>query len=186
MTDYSQPDFYRFNEDSLKLVKFVCSEIKDANSILDLGAGSGIIGIELANKLLPEKLTLLELQEEWGEHLAYNLRTFLDPRVKSEVAFSSFGKWDSSEKFELIVANPPYYLPGHGQESQDKRKHLARTFAVDSWEILLKLIAQNLNHKGNAFIVVKNDPRILKSIYPGPLRLHTTLNNDLAFLRLSF
>lgn len=164
MSDYRQPHFYRFNEDSLKLVNFVSSNVKTASHILDLGAGSGIIGIELANRLGPKELTLLDIQEEWLEYLSHNVKNYLVPEVKSHVIIESFGKWKPAVQYDLIVSNPPYYLPGHGQPNSDKRKEIARSFVKDDWQIFLGLIKRCLAPSGKAFIVVKNDSRIKKEL----------------------
>jgi tRNA1(Val) A37 N6-methylase TrmN6 len=56
--DYSQPDYYRFNSDSITLVNYLLKSMGPTESILDLGAGCGIIGIELARYLSPQKLRI--------------------------------------------------------------------------------------------------------------------------------
>lgn len=163
-SDYSQPEFYRFNEDSLKLVRWIESQVKEANHILDLGAGAGILGIELANFYAPESLTLLEMQEDYLIHLQENLTTQLTVKTNPLVVMSSFGEWKPLRDYDLIVCNPPYYLPGHGHPSADKRKHLSRTFVKDNWDILLDLIEKSLTPEGKAFMVFKKNDLILKKL----------------------
>jgi len=184
MTDYLQPDFYRFNEDSIKLVKYAASKVTEAKSILDLGAGSGIIGIELANILKPENLTLLEVQPEWNEYLQHNIEHFLNSETKALVVESSFGTWEPDKKYDLIVCNPPYYLPGHGQPNADKRKAIARSFMIDGWKELLDLIAKSLGKEGRAFLVVKNEKQILKQIKHPDLHINRDDAGDVVFLSL--
>lgn len=162
--DYSQPDFYRFNSDSIELVKFILNRSLKPLSILDLGAGSGIIGIELARVLKPQFLTCLELQKEFEEHLKKNCEDFLPSEVQADIVISSFGESTFSKKFDLIVCNPPYYLPGAGELPQDARRALARTFLKDSQEILLKAIARYLAENGRAFLVLKKDEKILNGL----------------------
>lgn len=185
MSDYRQPDFYRFNEDSLKLVKFISSKIIKADSILDLGAGSGVIGIELSNMLKPELLTCIEVQRDWDEYLSCNLENILSKEVRSEIIYSSFGELNTDKKYDLIVCNPPYYLPGHGQPSKDIRKNTARSFVVDDWNILLKAISLTLTDQGKAFLVVKNDERILAKVsYPG-LEKKLMFDSDLIYIEFT-
>lgn len=164
MNDYLQPTFYRFNEDSLKLVSFVNSIIKDVDSILDLGAGSGVIGIELSNRLVPKELTLLEAQEDYLPFLETNCQALLRIETKSKIILSSFGEWIPDRKYDLVVCNPPYFLPGHGQKSSDPRKQLARTFEKDSWDILIKLVRDCVSEKGRAFFVIRTDEQLLKHL----------------------
>lgn len=185
MIDYHQPSFYRFNEDSLKLIRFVSSKVSSAGSILDLGAGSGIIGIELANLLKPSHLVLLELQTEYFEYLQFNRDHFLNKEVTCELIESSFKDWKSSEKFDLIVSNPPYYLPGHGQPYRDKRRELARSFVVDNWIVLLDCIRDSLSPGGKAYLVVKNDQKILAQIKHQFLNIDFENEGDLVFVTLT-
>lgn len=186
MSDYLQPDFYRFNEDSIKLVKFVASQVSCAKSILDLGAGSGIIGIELANILRPKELTLLEVQPEWNDYLQHNVKHFLNADTYPSIVESSFGNWNPDKQYDLIVCNPPYYLPGHGQPNADKRKAIARSFRIDGWKELLDLIARALTPEGRAFLVVKNEKQILKQIQHPSLQITIEDSGDVTFVYLTF
>jgi len=162
--DYDQPDFYRFNEDSLKLVKWVLLRVSSAETILDLGAGSGIIGIELARALLPRKLCLVEVQNEYAAHLNTNTKRFLPPCVSSEIQIQSFSQYTASEKFDVIVSNPPYYLPDNGELSSNLNRAVARSFIIDSWKILLEKIADSLSVQGACYIVLKQDNRLYEYI----------------------
>lgn len=162
MTDYLQPDFYRFNSDSLKLITFIQAQNLSPQSLLDMGAGSGILGIELARHFDVSHLTLLELQKDFRELLEKNSHTFLSRGTETEILIQSFEDFHPGKKFDLIVSNPPYYLPGHGQESLDKRRMLARSFIQDGPKVLLKKMKEALAPKGRAYIVLKNDEKILK------------------------
>lgn len=160
---YSQPSFYRFNQDSFKLIQFVSNLALKPRSILDLGAGSGIIGLELALKFVPLSLTLVEIQDDFKEHLEKNVST-TGTRVNTEIVISSFGEFQTSHKFDLIVCNPPYYLPGHGESPVDPRRAIARSFLKDSWDILLRVIENSLSEEGHGFIVLKNNHTLFEHI----------------------
>lgn len=164
MTDYFQPEFYRFNEDSLRLVKWVLNKTTEANHILDLGAGCGIIGIELARVLKPENLNLVELQTDFVPYIHKNCSLFLQSTITVRISETSFQDWKPAHKFDLIVSNPPYFLPGHGEQSQDERKGLARSFIRDNWRILMEKIDESLSDHGKAFLVIRKDNRIVKEI----------------------
>lgn len=186
MNDYIQPSFYRFNEDSLKLVKWLASRKPQCTNLLDLGAGCGVIGIELSNYLLPAKLTLLEGQKEFIPYLENNISTQLKAEPDIEIVESTFGQWNPPSQYDLIVCNPPYYLKGHGQEASDPAKNMARSFVVDDWRVLLKLIEKALAKTGRAFMVVKNDHRILKEVEKSSdLELIIHQQDELVFLELS-
>jgi tRNA1Val (adenine37-N6)-methyltransferase len=186
MNDYYQPSFYRFNEDSLHLVKFVASKVKNISNLLDLGAGSGILGIELSNILMPKNLCFVEAQSEWEPFLSYNLNKFLSFEIQSRIFFSTFGDWIPEERFDLIISNPPYFLPGHGQSSPDKRREISRSFIIDGWAVLLNKISRALSPHGKAFIVVRNDERILQEIIKNKdsLMIRTFTNKNTVFVEL--
>jgi tRNA1Val (adenine37-N6)-methyltransferase len=162
--DYLQPNFYRFNEDSLILVNWILQNKANATSVLDLGAGSGIIGIELAAKLKSHDLTLLELQPEFLPFLEMNCRKFLPSTVKCEIIIKSFNEYIALKKYDLIVSNPPYYLPDSSRLSPHRQRALARTFTVDGWKVLLELIERSLKYDGEAYLVVKHDNKLLSLI----------------------
>lgn len=156
MTDYHQPEFYRFNEDSLALVKEVVHLDLHPGSILDIGAGSGVIGIELALKLVAPTIHFLELQKEWEPFLSKNIEQYLnDFQVK--VFWSSVGKWIPEIKYDLIVANPPYYLPENGRISPDQVRAKCRSFLEDDWGSLLSKSSSALAPGGKAFFVTARE-----------------------------
>lgn len=161
MSDYLQPDFYRFNEDSLKLVKWVKTQEKEISRIADLGAGSGVIGIELARTFRPQGLLLLELQDCFAPFLRENCSLFLPEETRPEILISSFGAWMPKSDFDVIVCNPPYYLPGRGEASQNKERQLCRSFEQDGWEELISAIRRGLSPAGTAYLVMKSDKHVL-------------------------
>lgn len=158
-----------------------------ATSMLDLGAGCGVIGIEMANLLRCEFLTLLELQDDFHPHLEINLKQQLKTSLESEIIKSSFGEWKPNRKYDLIVCNPPYYLPGRGQGNKDPRRELARSFVKDDWLTLMRLIESTLAPGGRGFLVIKNDPLILEEVKKnkGPLVVSTSIEEGLIFLEIS-
>jgi tRNA1(Val) A37 N6-methylase TrmN6 len=164
MNDYFQPAFYKFNQDSTRLIDFVLERNKSAADILDMGSGSGIIGIELANVLKPKSLHLLEGQNVWREYLEKNTELFLKKEIEVEIIMETFGNWKPRKKFDLIVCNPPYFLPGHGEPSSNPLRNNSRSFMIDDWRVLMSKINLSLHESGKAYFVIKDDPRILKEI----------------------
>ncbi len=186
--DYLQPDFYRFNEDSLILVRTILGKIDSVDSILDLGAGCGVLGLELALHYKPRFLGLVELQKDFQESLESNIERFLPSETRLTLEYKSFSQWAPHRKFDLIVCNPPYYLPQHGQKSDDQRRHKARCFEEDDWATLASAIKKSLSSDGIGFIVLKNDPQILKaarSALSGIFNCQEDIQGGLVILELS-
>lgn len=172
--DYLQPDFYRFNEDSIKLVKWIQATKFRPTRILDLGAGCGIIGIELALALMPNELTLLEVQKEFLPYVQENCKKKLPSTITHSIILKSFQELTTTKKFDLIVCNPPYYLPGKGELAKNKNRAIARSFLIDSWPILLMKMSEVLDNNGRIFIILKFDKGLLEMI------THEVLTIDLS------
>lgn len=154
-SDYLQPEFYRFSEDSLKLVNFV----KDisAKRVLDLCAGSGVVGIEYA-LLHPEieRLDFCEIQEAFLSYLEKN-RSFFIKNLKGQVFHQNYEQFDSQEKYDLILANPPYFFHGRGLLSPSQEKNRCRFFMDSSFAQFLLCLSRNLKPGGCAFFLVREN-----------------------------
>lgn len=176
MSDYKQPDFYRFNSDSIELIKFIKNEVNEMHSLLDLGAGCGVIGIELARFYMPQYVSFVELQADFKQYLLSNIAAFLPPAISYDSHFESFSNWFPEKRFDVIVCNPPYYLTGHGQPSSDIRRGMCRSFIQDNWTELLQSIERSLETNGKAFLVVKNEKVILKEVESKTLNTKLEMN----------
>lgn len=184
MSDYHQPVFYRFNQDSLLLVNEILAAKPEAHNILDIGAGSGVIGIELAHKLGIRNVHFLELQTEWKSTLEKNITDFL-PGKETEIFWQSVAEWNPAIKYDLIVSNPPYFLPGNGQLSPDPVRAKCRSFLEDDWKIFGEKAFKALAPKGSAWFVTLNEnlPHIRKEWKNIPFQ--SVEREQLAILKIS-
>ena len=156
--DYQQPDFYHFNQDSIWLANWVATNHKrPIYSLLDLCAGSGVIGIEIAQKRQEIKhLILLEMQTAFGPSLAFNLQHFLAPHVKREVYWESLGHFlqnPHKNSYDCIVVNPPYYSVESSRLSPILERRLCRHFLVDGLDVLIELFLKLKNDNNNIYMV---------------------------------
>lgn len=159
MIDYKQPTFYHFSEDSIQLANYIARNFKKNGyrSIVDLGAGCGILGIESALKLGDiNKITFVELQPEYLPFLKENT-SFLPNKISLDIKITKFSKYQIEDKFDLVLANPPYFNKGHGRVSSDINKQKCRTFEIDDLSVLLKLMIDLRSDRGLACLVIRND-----------------------------
>ncbi len=186
--EYSQPDFYRFNSDSLALVEWIIQRGHSYSKVLDLGAGCGILGIELAQKYHVERITFVEIQKEYQDYLFQNIKNHLKPSLQTEVRWESFGDVVLNEDYDLIVCNPPYYLPGHGQQSTNVQRMIARAFIKDSWSELFAIVERNLTIRGKAYFVIKNNPviwaHLLSELKKVNFKYYSEVVDDLVMLEV--
>lgn len=168
MQYFSQPKFYHFTEDSIKLASFAATSIQrkicenqDPLNCLDIGAGCGVIGLEFFLKIAEDKLinkmTFLEVEEEFRTHLKKNIvEAQKEKKSKTDfnICFSSMGEFKKQhEKFDIILSNPPYYFKGSGKTGKDEKRQKCRFFEVDDLDIFCKLIAMKLAPSGSAFFI---------------------------------
>lgn len=154
MKEYKQPDFYHFSQDSIALAKFVINLGKDFDSICELCAGSGVISIEIARSLDINHIEYVELQKEFSDYIVDNHTKYL-ANTNYNLNIKSINEFNSNNKYDLVIANPPYFLPGKGRVSSNRNKQLCRTFEVDSYEILISKMRELKNKK--AFFVSSLD-----------------------------
>ncbi len=167
MSEYSQPDFYHFSEDSLWLANFVISKKLEINSILDICAGSGVVGIEVLRKKNLSSLdqaTFVEMQKEFSSHIETNLKTFV-PNFKSQIFIGPFSTFNSQTLYDCIVCNPPYFLKNQGREKRDIRSQVCRTFERDSLRELLAFITAVKSFTGKAYVLGRNENTNSKNLF---------------------
>lgn len=88
----------------------VCLEFlkeKQNPNVLDLCAGSGCIGITLAAQIPTAKVTMVEKYEEAGRYAKRNIER--NKTANAEILQGDvFEKCPETEKYDLLVSNPPY------------------------------------------------------------------------------
>ncbi|AFM13043.1 peptide chain release factor N(5)-glutamine methyltransferase [Turneriella parva] len=97
-----------------ELVEHVLAEIKEANHIVDLGTGSGCIGLTLALELKAPHLTLIDISEpalKVAKHNADALLAGADTKYEILNADFTSGAVRLHPHADVIVSNPPYVLP---------------------------------------------------------------------------
>ena len=155
--DYSQPDFYHFNEDSIRFSEFVVSNFSNlgVRSLFDICCGCGVIGLEIARKIEGmERLDFLDLQKEFLPFLEKNISQMI-PDIETSVYISDFRSFENSKDYDLIVANPPYFKKGAGRLSPDKNKQNCRTF-----------MEGDIHHFCNSLLYYKTKDNEILFVYP--------------------
>lgn len=121
---YQLENGYCYNTDSLILAYFAKNFLKKSYSILDIGAGSGILGILCAREICAlggnPKLHLVEKDELMSALARKNSAPFNG--VAHCIDFLDF---KPSQKFDFIISNPPFYTQG-ALLGDNERKNMAR------------------------------------------------------------
>ncbi|HQQ95604.1 MAG TPA: methyltransferase [Bacteroidia bacterium] len=155
-----------------------------STSILDVGTGTGILALMLAQKSLAE-ITAIDIDRNSTEQARLNVaESAFSSRIR--VLHTSFQNLAQSNtgKFDLIVSNPPFFVDS--LKSNDDSRKLARHNDQLSFDDLLNGVKQLLSGKGKfCLILPKNealqfrDRAKLKGLYLSKLmRIRTRADKD--------
>ena len=83
------------------------ADIKEADTILDLGCGYGFVGIYYAKKYLSAKITMVDISTE---AIKLSQKNAVLNNVKPEIIESNGFEKIKDQKFDIILSNPPYHV----------------------------------------------------------------------------
>jgi tRNA1Val (adenine37-N6)-methyltransferase len=153
---YQSRNGYRFSVDALLLYSFV--NMPKAKRIADLGAGSGILGLLLAEKYPDAHVSLFELQERLATLAKKNITlNSLEGRVNIIKADIREMKPCSTVSgmgcFDITVSNPPFRKPKTGLISPEEERAIARHEIKLKLPELIRAAHHLLCAKGRFFLI---------------------------------
>lgn len=112
MQIYQPKDGYCYNSDTLFLHHFAIPFLRARYSLLEVGAGCGILGL-LCVRDSKAKLTMIEKNPKMAEFCAHNLRI---NQIEATLICDDFLHFDFTQipqnSFDTIISNPPFYHDG--------------------------------------------------------------------------
>ena len=125
LTCYQHSGGYRFSVDSVLLAHFIQP---NKHSILDLGAGSGVISLILAYRNPLVQITCLELQDSLCKLITQNISAnhLEDKLTLVQGDFREISTVVSPGGYDYVVCNPPYYRIGTGRKNPGQEQAIAR------------------------------------------------------------
>ena len=113
-------DMYHFNTDTCLLGEFI--KINNGEKVLDIGTNNGALLVYIINK--GGIATGIEINKDAIEICNLTLK---ENALKANIINEDVTKWQSDEKFDVIVSNPPYFdSKDESHKSQNEHKKLAR------------------------------------------------------------
>ena len=130
------------------------SNLQSGNKILDIGTGTGLIALMLAQRFPESYITAIELDDD-AFHQA--IENFTNSKFSNQICGvnSSLQSFSSDQKFDLIVSNPPFFIL-NDRVDFDARKQ-ARQQETLTFEDLLFHTANLLTTQGTACFIIPYD-----------------------------
>ncbi|NEW79721.1 MAG: methyltransferase [Gelidibacter sp.] len=123
------------------------------NSILDIGAGTGLIALMMAQRCDSETIDAIELNDAAYEQTVENFENsdWADRLFCYHASLAEFTE-EIDEKYDFIIANPPFYTSTYKELSEERA--MARHAESLTYEDLLKSTSKLLSENGNCAFVI--------------------------------
>lgn len=131
------------------------AEVSDVAKILDIGTGTGLIAIMLAQREAKAMIDGIELDEKACQQAAENMKNspWDDRLLAIASSIQAYAK-STHTTYDLIVSNPPFFVAGSGTISGDEKRNHARHNTHLSTADLLESVATLLSAKGKFCVVL--------------------------------
>ena len=127
------------------------SEAEHPQRILDIGTGTGVIALMLAQRFDQAQLSTVELDEDAAGQAREN---FDESKFGSRIQLShgSIQEFYDPIGFDLIVSNPPYF-PDHLKSNDEQRNKALHTDTL-SFEELIDAVQRLLSPAGKFWVIL--------------------------------
>ncbi|MFY0482728.1 tRNA1(Val) (adenine(37)-N6)-methyltransferase [Flavobacterium sp. PLA-1-15] len=126
---------------------------ENAFSVLDIGAGTGIIALMIAQRSFAEQIDALEIDEEAYEQAVENFENspWGDRLFCFHAGLDEFVE-EPEDEYDLIVSNPPFYTEDY--KSDNEQRDLARFADAMPFEELIEAAALLLSENGIFSVII--------------------------------
>ncbi|QKF67593.1 tRNA m6A37 methyltransferase [Arcobacter venerupis] len=151
MVLYQPTNGYCYNSDTHFLYNFIVENFKKYKNIkgelLDIGSGSGILGLLVAKDFDKIKLNQCEIQKMFQ---FFTTKNSVTNKINSKLYEGSFENIEFDKRFDICISNPPFY---HCDviKSDNQSLKIARYNDSLPLEIFIKKTATILNSEGKFF-----------------------------------
>lgn len=129
------------------------ADVKDVKTALDIGTGSGLIAIMLAQRALDAQIHAVEIDEEACAQAQENMQNapWAERLSAFPIAIQDFIK-AQDKLYDLIVSNPPFFSGGTFSQNQD-RNSVRHTIKLSHGD-LLSAVRTLLSESGRFCVIL--------------------------------
>jgi len=130
------------------------AEANESQNILDIGTGTGVIALMLAQRFPSAKIDAVEIDQAAAQTAEMNFKNspFTQRLTVFPLDFKDLFNQYPAKKYDLIVSNPPFHL--NSLESPKAKKTLAKHVGEDFFADLIKDVAAHLTGNGLCWLVL--------------------------------
>ena len=130
------------------------AEVANPQSILDIGTGTGVIALMLAQRFASAQIDAVEIDEPASLTATKNFQSspFANRLGLFHQDFKKYFEEHPEKKYDLIVSNPPFHI--NSLESPKANKTVAKHTDEDFFEDLITGVAQNLTENGLCWLIL--------------------------------
>jgi len=122
--------------------------VENSRKILEIGTGTGLISLMMAQRNPEAEILALDIDEEAVKLSEKNFRNSPFYKRISSVHLD-FKIFESEEKFDLIVSNPPYF-----EQNDSLKDKIARQKTKLDFSELIRKSSENLSEKGIFSVII--------------------------------
>ena len=148
---------YRFSVDAVLLAHFIRPRSKE--TILDLGAGCGVVSLILCYRHAGVALTALELQEKLSALIEENIRAnhFQDRISLVTGDLRQISSLVPAESYDWVVCNPPYGKVSSGRQNAGSEQAAARHEIYAALDDVVAAVFFALRNRSRAALIYPAD-----------------------------
>lgn len=124
----------------------------DAKYILDIGAGTGLLSLMMAQKS-SARIDAVELDEQAMQECGWNF-SHSPWKDRLHISGGFIQQFESPYPYDLIISNPPYYRHHSHMSITDAKRRKARHDADLPYESLCDAVIKHLHREGRFWLVL--------------------------------
>lgn len=123
----------------------------DPQYILDIGTGTGVIAMMLAQRFPEAQVDAVEIDESAAKAAIDN---FANSKfaMRSKAHLSAIADYQTTRKYDLVVSNPPFFV--NDLKNPEVRKGIARHADEEFFESLVQKVSEILSDTGSFWLIL--------------------------------